>query len=202
MVKKYPDAALISGLISKGSIRVQDPGATKTHLPISLHHGEKQALLLALARIFHELASRDREDGCATGQPQGVGPKAYLNSTSQGELVLSVVEGTPEDARKDTHIRGRSRQSMKYAGLDMEGSIFATDDGKAIRAARFLRVPFIITPRLVVELFRLQKISFKKGRGSLEKLGKIGRYSPEIIADALVSLMEEKNGKTNNHKNT
>jgi hypothetical protein len=194
MVKKYPDAALISGLISKGSIRVQDPGATKTHLPISLHHGEKQALLLALARIFHELASRDREDGCATGQPQGVGPKAYLNSTSQGP--------TPEDARKDTHIRGRSRQSMKYAGLDMEGSIFATDDGKAIRAARFLRVPFIITPKLVVELFRLQKISFKKGRDSLEKLGKIGRYSPEIIADALVSLMEEKNGKTNNHKNT
>jgi len=209
MVKKYPDAALISGLISKGSIRVQDPGATKTHLPISLHHGEKQALLLALARIFHELASRDREDGCAcpplrafslrrggraTGQPQGVGPKAYLNSTSQGP--------TPEDARKDTHIRGRSRQSMKYAGLDMEGSIFATDDGKAIRAARFLRVPFIITPKLVVELFRLQKISFKKGRDSLEKLGKIGRYSPEIIADALFSLMEEKNGKTNNHKNT
>jgi hypothetical protein len=71
-----------------------------------------------------------------------------------------------------------------------------------IRAARFLRVPFIITPKLVVELFRLQKISFKKGRDSLEKLGKIGRYSPEIIADALVSLMEEKNGKTNNHKNT
>ena len=107
MVKKYPDAALISGLISKGSIRVQDPGATKTHLPISLHHGEKQALLLALARIFHELASRDREYGCATGQPQGVGPKAYLNSTSQGP--------TPEDARKDTHIRGRSRPFMKYA---------------------------------------------------------------------------------------
>jgi predicted nucleic acid-binding protein len=133
MVKKYPDGALISGLISKGAIRVQDPGATKTHLSMSLHHGEKQALLLA---------------------------------------------------------------------RNMEGSIFATDDGKAIRAARFLRVPFIITPKLVVELFRLQKISFKKGRDSLEKLSKIGRYSPEIIADALVSLMEEKNGKTNNHKNT
>jgi hypothetical protein len=50
------------------------------------------------------------------GQPQGVGPEAYLNSTSQGEPVLSKVEGTPEDARKDTHIRGRSRPFMKYAG--------------------------------------------------------------------------------------
>jgi len=133
MVKKHPDAALISDLISRGSITVQDPGATKTHLSISLHQGEEQALLLA---------------------------------------------------------------------SKMEGSIFATDDGKAIKAARFLRIPFIITPKLVVELFRLQKISFKKGRGSLEKLGKIGRYSPGIIADALVSLLEENNGKTNNDKNT
>jgi hypothetical protein len=53
------------------------------------------------ARIFHELLSRDREDGRATGQPQGVGSKAYLNGTSQ--------EPTPEDARKDGHIRGRSK---------------------------------------------------------------------------------------------
>ena len=53
------------------------------------------------ARIFHELLSRDREDGCATWHPQGVGPEAYLNGTSQGP--------TPEDARKDSHIRGRSK---------------------------------------------------------------------------------------------
>ena len=34
------------------------------------------------------------------GQPQGVGPEAYLNGTSQGP--------TSEDARKDGHICGRS----------------------------------------------------------------------------------------------
>jgi len=51
--------------------------------------------------MFHELVSGDREDGPATGQPQGVGPEVYLNSTSQGP--------TPEDAQKDVHIRGRSR---------------------------------------------------------------------------------------------
>ena len=55
----------------------------------------------ALARIFHELLSRDHEDGCATWQPQGVGSEAYLNGTSQVP--------TPEDARKDGHIRGRSK---------------------------------------------------------------------------------------------
>ena len=34
-------------------------------------------------------------------QPQGVGSEAYLSGTSQGP--------TPEDARKDGHIRGRSK---------------------------------------------------------------------------------------------
>ena len=54
-----------------------------------------------LVRMFHESHERDREDGLATGQPQGVGPEAYLTGMSQG--------ATPEDARKDGHIRGRSR---------------------------------------------------------------------------------------------
>ncbi len=52
-------------------------------------------------RIFHELLSRDHETGRATGQPQGFGSEAYLNGTSQGP--------TPEEARKDGHIRGRSK---------------------------------------------------------------------------------------------
>ncbi|MEJ2234933.1 MAG: hypothetical protein P8X67_13510 [Syntrophobacterales bacterium] len=54
------------------------------------------------------MLSRDREDGRATGQPQGVGSEAYLNGTSQVP--------TPEDARKDGHIRGRSKSFMKYPG--------------------------------------------------------------------------------------
>jgi hypothetical protein len=54
-----------------------------------------------LTRIFHELLSRDREDGRTTWHPQGVGSEAYLNGTSQ--------EPTAEDAREDGHIRGRSR---------------------------------------------------------------------------------------------
>ena len=51
--------------------------------------------------MFHELQSRDHKDGRSTWQPQGVGSEAYLNGTSQGP--------TPEDARKDGHILGRSR---------------------------------------------------------------------------------------------
>ena len=76
-----------------------------------------------LARMFHELLSRDQEDGRATGKPQDVDPEAYLNGTSQGP--------TSEDVRKDGHIiraplrlvpqagsqfRGRSRWFMQYPG--------------------------------------------------------------------------------------
>jgi predicted nucleic acid-binding protein len=131
LVKKHPDAVLISQLMLKGAIKIQNPGSARPPSPLLLHKGEEEALLLA---------------------------------------------------------------------INLDRSLFATDDGKAIKAARFSNVPFIITPKIVVELFRLRKISFKKARESLEKLGKIGRYSPEIIADAFISLKEKEDGKANNHK--
>jgi hypothetical protein len=61
----------------------------------------QHSMLAIFSLIFHELLSRDHEGGLATGQPQGVGSEAYLNATSQGP--------TPEDARKDGQIRGRSK---------------------------------------------------------------------------------------------
>ena len=60
------------------------------------------------ARMFHVSVLRDHLDGLATGQPQGVGPEAYLSVTSQGS--------TPEDARKEDHTCGRSKRYMKYPG--------------------------------------------------------------------------------------
>lgn len=133
MVRNYPDAALISKLVSLGNLKVQNPGSDKPPVPLSLHRGEEDALFLA---------------------------------------------------------------------IELGRSLLATDDGKAIRAARFLNVPFIVTPKIVVELFRLQKISLEKARESLEKLTKIGRYSPEITAEAFIALMEKKDGKTDNNKDT
>jgi hypothetical protein len=46
-----------------------------------------------VARMFHELMSRDHEDERATGQPQGIGSEAHLNGTSQ--------EPISEDAQKE-----------------------------------------------------------------------------------------------------
>ena len=41
------------------------------------------------------MLSRDREDGRATWQPQGVGSEAYLNGTSQGPTPCGCQEGRP-----------------------------------------------------------------------------------------------------------
>lgn len=133
IIKNYPDAIVIASLSSKGKIKIQDPKKGKFRLPLSLHRGEKDALLLAVER---------------------------------------------------------------------QNCLFATDDGKAIKAAKFMKIPFIIAPKIVIELFRLKKLSFKDARQSIEKLSMIGRYSPDIIADALVLLMEGKNDKAHNHKVT
>ncbi|MBI4430613.1 MAG: hypothetical protein HY587_02750 [Candidatus Omnitrophica bacterium] len=72
--------------------------------------------------------------------------------------------------------------------MELPGSILLTDDGDAVRAARYLRVPFIISPVVAVDLFKLGKISFERAKQAIEKLSIIGRYVPNIIADALIML--------------
>lgn len=67
-------------------------------------------------------------------------------------------------------------------------SMLATDDGKAIKACRYMNLPFIISPRVAVELYRLNEIDFKKAKSSIEKMNIIGRYSPDIIAEAILEL--------------
>ena len=71
-------------------------------------------------RMFRELPLRGRGETRATcraiPRDRGIGSGAYLNRTSQGEPVLSEVEGTPEDARKGGNIRGRSSRVVSNAG--------------------------------------------------------------------------------------
>lgn len=78
-----------------------------------------------------------------------------------------------------------------FLALNLKRAIFATDDKKAIKAAKFFDLPFIITPKIVVDLLKLKIISFKEARRSIEKLSVIGRYSPDIIASVLLTLSEE-----------
>ena len=78
-----------------------------------------------------------------------------------------------------------------FLALKLSRAILATDDKKAIKAAKFLNLPFIITPKIVVDLFKLKRITYAEARRSIEKLSVIGRYSPDIIANVLLALSEE-----------
>jgi predicted nucleic acid-binding protein len=80
----------------------------------------------------------------------------------------------------------------------MGDAILVTDDGKAIKACRFLKIPFIISPKVVIALYRLEKIDMTEAKRSINKLRMIGRYSPEIIAEALINLKEARDVETNN----
>jgi predicted nucleic acid-binding protein len=123
-------------------------------------------------------------------------PDAALISDLTSKGAIKVQSPDSSDRLRLPLSLHKGEEDALLLAVKLGRSLFATDDGKAIKAAKFFKVPFIISPKIVVELFRLQKISFKKARESLEKLGKIGRYSPEIIADAFISLMEEKNGNS------
>jgi predicted nucleic acid-binding protein len=71
-----------------------------------------------------------------------------------------------------------------------EGAILATDDGKAIKTCRFLNLPFIISPKIAVELFRHGRIEMASAKSAIEKMRVEGRYEHDIIAEALLRLQE------------
>lgn len=85
----------------------------------------------------------------------------------------------------------RGEKDVLLLAREIKKSLVATDDGKAIKTAKFLNLPFIITPRIVIDLFQMKKISREHARKAIEKLDIVGRYSPDIIARALLILAEE-----------
>lgn len=95
---------------------------------------------------------------------------------------------------------GKGELEALLLSKKITNSMLLTDDGKAIKACKYMKLPFIISPKIVVELYRLGKINFTKAKSSIEKLRIIGRYSPDIIAEAILRLEEIKYAKTNNSK--
>mgnify|MGYP001566346861 CR=1 FL=1 len=76
--------------------------------------------------------------------------------------------------------------------------VVATDDRKAIKACRYPKIPFIISPKIANELYRMGKIDFERVKSGVEKMKIIGRYSPDIIVEALLELEVIRNAK-NSH---
>ena len=137
-------------------------------------------------------------------------PAAVFDETASENLLdrfpdAAVIASMVEDGILKVSVPAEDRLPMPFAVhrgekeallLSLQGNraLLATDDGRAIKAARFLRIPFIISPKMVLRLAAQQLVSYSKARMSLEKLAKIGRYPPEIIAEALLSLLEVRDG--------
>jgi len=82
------------------------------------------------------------------------------------------------------------------------GAVVATDDGKAIKTCRFLNLPFIISPKIATELYRHGCIAVFLAKAAIEKMRIEGRYTPDIIAEALLRLKEIGNVETGNREAT
>ena len=87
-------------------------------------------------------------------------PDAALiaNLISKGHIIVRDPEKAEFQLPLSLHQGENDALSL---AIETQNSLFATDDGKAIKAAKFLQIPFINTPKIVIELFRLGKISFE-----------------------------------------
>jgi len=161
----------------------------------------KCSLLEITCTLFNILVPASVTDETASEDLVRNYPDACIIRDLISRDMIKVAHPDPAELQLPITLHRGEVDALRLA-LKAADAIYATDDGKAIKAARFLKVPFIISPKIIVDLYRLQKISLKKARKSIEKLGKIGRYSPEIIAESILSLTEARNGETNNNKDT
>ena len=79
------------------------------------------------------------------------------------------------------------KEAIALSLRDPESTLL-TDDGNAVKIAKYLNKRFIISPLVVVDLYQMGKISYEKGKSSIEQLSVIGRYLPNLIADVLMML--------------
>lgn len=72
--------------------------------------------------------------------------------------------------------------------LEYPESPLLSDDGNAIKMSKFLKKPFMISPLVALDLYKLEEISFESAKKAIEKLSIFGRYLPNLIADVLMML--------------
>lgn len=120
--------------------------------------------------------------------------KGLDDMVSQGDI--EVVSEESQD-RKSPVTLGRGEWSaIRLVQRMGEGTILATDDGKAIKTCKYLNLSFIISPKIATELFRSGRIDWSSAKTAIEKMRIEGRYTPDIIAEALLRLEEIRNAET------
>ena len=93
------------------------------------------------------------------------------------------------------HLMSQGEREALALSLEHSESTLLCDDGKAIKIARYLKKPFIISPLVVLDLYKLEKIAYETAKKAIEKLSIIGRYLPNLIADVFLMLESAKTEK-------
>ena len=162
----------------------------------------KSGLLMALtefrrvivpAAVFEEVVNQDTIEKFPDAKTISV-------LTSRGNIEM-VATKLPD--RKPPITLGKGEwEAIRLAQEMGESAVLATDDGKAIKTCRFLNVPFIISPKIATELYRCGHIERTLAKAAIEKMRIEGRYTPDIIAEALLRLEEIGNVKAGNREDT
>ena len=102
--------------------------------------------------------------------------------------------------QKKIKIKNVKKGKIKFKGLgkgeeeaillfkQLKGDLLLTDDKKAITVCKYLAIPFTISPKIIISLFKSNKITREKAFESLEILRIEGRYSQFILEEAINSL--------------
>jgi len=145
------------------------------------------------AAVFEEVVNQDTIDKFPDA-------KSISVMTSRGNIEI-VSKELPDQKPPITLGKGEWA-AIRLAQEMGEGAVLATDDGKAIKTCRFLNLPFIISPKIATELYRHGRIEKSLAKAAIEKMRINGRYTPDIIAEALLRLKEIRNVKTGNREDT
>ncbi len=108
-----------------------------------------------------------------------------------GNKALTVRKLTARKTRMPVRL-GMGEADAIRLFLQLKAQLLLTDDGKAIKACRMLKIPFTISPNLVLELYKKGDLDGNATLLSLEKLRIYGRYPPDIVAELLLKLQPEK----------
>ena len=90
--------------------------------------------------------------------------------------------------QRDFHIASGEASSLWLAHMLQD--TLATDDGRTIKAAKVLRVPFVTAVHFLIASYRRGEVSKDLASVKLEKLAKFGRYHPRIIEHARAQFDE------------
>ncbi len=149
-------------------------------------------ILLSKCSLLRKLSSVARIVIPSKVFEESAGEQIREKHPDAGEILQLVEEKKIEvKAAKGKLVQklGESETLLLYK--EMGADVVLTDDGFTIKVCRALGIPFLISPRVAVDLCRKGVISFSEGKQAIEKLRIFGRYSEDIIASALLALGRE-----------